>query len=140
MSDSTENSAATPADPTATYAALGRLIERRAPYQQAVFPAFGETADDDRTVLHQPDDTLPKGVSDRRKIAEAGPYKDFHAGNVSDLKSEDLDPSVFLKFDFGDGIEQTVTKAIRVHYKHTRKADGAPCNAYIVVMWTGDSH
>ena len=130
-----------PADPTATYAALGRFIERRAPYENAVFPSFGDTADDDDAVLNQPDDTLPEGATDRRKIAEAGPYKGFNKINPSTMKSEcDLKPSDFLSFDFGDGVEQTVTKAIRIHYKHKRKADGKDCNAYIVVMWTGDSH
>jgi hypothetical protein len=128
------------AEPNATYAALGRFIERRSPYENVTLPNFGETADDDNGLLDDLDAAMPPQFADKHRITEVGRYKDFNKANPSTLKSEDIPASEFSKYDFGDGVENTVTKAIRIHYKHKRKADGKECKAFIIVLFTGDSH
>jgi len=143
-------------NPKKTYDALGAFIGRRAPYQFPDMPSqhattpdaqkvtldFGATATEDDALLQVIDGFIPatSNISDHHVVLEDGPYKDFDAENPSTLKSEDLPDEAFLRWKMGGDEAYKVTKAIRIQYTHTRKADGKKCTAFILVGFTGDSH
>lgn len=130
-------------DPQRTYEALGKFIARRTPYTDVQLPDFGVGTDaDDQRVLGIQNPNMPAPFQDKHVILETGPYatRGFFGSNPSTGKSEDLDPAEFLTCDVGDGVMKDITKAIRIEYKHKRKADDKICDAFIIVLFSGDSH
>jgi hypothetical protein len=131
-----------------TYEELGGFIRRQAPYTQAELPSFGIGAPADDLKLLADISANLKTVQpfmtnhDQHVVAVSGPYADFNAGKPSDKKSEEfsaMERDATLTWRF-DGIDNTVTKAIRIEYTHIRKVDSKVCHAFILIGFTGDDH
>jgi hypothetical protein len=135
--------------PGQTYEALGKFLERQAPYTDAELPSFaGNSQEQDQALMSKLSEHLQSvepfklDNHDCHVIAAAGPYSGFNKVHPSTKKSEELtaaEQRQLMKWEF-DGIENIVTKAIRIEYTHVRKADGKPCHAFILIGFTGDDH
>ena len=133
---------AAPLDPRRTYEALGRFIERRSPYAQAILPDFGAgSLTGDTAAMQFEDDDPLLTLDDKHVLVEQGSYRDFNQGNPSNLKSELVEQQTpFPKYDLGDGVGRNVVKEVQIRYKHRRKVDGKVCYATMVVLYLGDAH
>jgi hypothetical protein len=135
--------------PGETYEALGRFLERQTPYVTKDLPSFGSgDPDEDKQIFTVLSEHLKRSKPfnedghDCHVVAVAGPYKNFDKEKPSNLKSEDLDDTQkgeLLHWEF-DGLDNLVTKAFRVEYTHTRKADNTLCHSFLLIGFTGDDH